>query len=73
MDLDEIKKIIELMDEHELSCFQLEEGDKKIKLKKGANLEALGEALAAANNHAPAAAPPPAGAAAEAAAGEPQA
>ncbi|NNE91385.1 MAG: acetyl-CoA carboxylase biotin carboxyl carrier protein [Verrucomicrobiales bacterium] len=35
MDLKEIKKIIELMDEHGLSQFKLEEKDSKLELKKG--------------------------------------
>ena len=35
MDLDEIKKIVELMDEHGLSQFKLEQDDTKLELKKG--------------------------------------
>ena len=35
MDLEEIKKIVELMDEHGLSQFKLEQDDTKLELKKG--------------------------------------
>ncbi|NWK55310.1 acetyl-CoA carboxylase biotin carboxyl carrier protein [Verrucomicrobiaceae bacterium N1E253] len=49
MDLKEIRKIVELMNEHELSYFHLEEEGVNLKLKKG------GEVLAI-----PAAAPAPA-------------
>jgi len=35
MDLDEIKQILELMREHELSEFQLERGEAKLRLRKG--------------------------------------
>ena len=38
MDLKEIRKIVELMNEHELSYFHLEEEGVNLKLKKGAEL-----------------------------------
>lgn len=41
MDLQEIRKIVELMNEHELTYFHLERKDFNLKLKKGADLEAL--------------------------------
>lgn len=59
MDLEEIKNIIELMKEHDLSYFNLESGDTKIKLKRGADLDALEQALACAVPRAPALAPQP--------------
>lgn len=39
MDLKDIKKIMELMDEHGLSQFQFEKGDTNLKLKKASDLE----------------------------------
>jgi acetyl-CoA carboxylase biotin carboxyl carrier protein len=64
VDLQEIRKIVELMNEHELTYFHLERKDFHIKLKKGADLEtlrgilgAMGPAVApaaAAQNAAPA-------------------
>ena len=45
MDLKEIRKIVELMDEHGLSLFHLEKEDFNLKLKKGSDAEALREAL----------------------------
>ncbi len=56
MDIKEIKQIIELMNKNELSYFHLERDGNKIKLRKGADLDALQQAMAAA----PAVAPPPA-------------
>lgn len=41
MDLTEIRKIVELMDEHGLSQFQFEKEDFNLKLKKGNDLEEL--------------------------------
>ncbi|MCF6314263.1 MAG: acetyl-CoA carboxylase biotin carboxyl carrier protein [Verrucomicrobiales bacterium] len=48
MDIKEIKQIIELMNENELTHFHLERDGDKIKLQKGGDLEALQQALAAA-------------------------
>jgi acetyl-CoA carboxylase biotin carboxyl carrier protein len=48
VDLEEIKKVIELMKEHDLSYVNLQSEDTKIKLKRGTDLEALQQALAAA-------------------------
>lgn len=69
MDIKEIKQIIELMNENELTHFHLEREGNKIKLQKGGDLEALQQALAMA----PAAAAPTAAttAAAEPAASDP--
>ena len=47
MELKEIKQIVELMNKHELSYFHLEREDFRIKLKKGADFDALKAALAA--------------------------
>jgi len=55
VDLEEIRKIIELMDQHELTHFHLSRKDFHLKLKKGADLDALRGLLAAMP--APAAAP----------------
>ncbi len=41
MDLTEIRKIVELMDEHGLSQFQFEKEDFNLKLKKGTDFEEL--------------------------------
>ena len=41
MDLNEIRKIVELMNEHGLSYFHLEEEGANIKLKKGLDAEAI--------------------------------
>ena len=74
MDLNEIKKIMKLMDDHGLSHFQFEKEDFNLKLKKGSDLEDLQRVLAslpaAAAPSAPAAALPPV-AAAPAASGAP--
>ena len=48
MDLDEIKRIIKLMDEHDLSHFHLEQDGVKIKLTKGMNSEDIANMLASA-------------------------
>ncbi len=64
MDLQEIRKIVELMNEHGLTHFDLTKKDFHLKLKKGADLDDLRSLLAAM----PAAAPPPAVAAPVAAA-----
>lgn len=57
MELDQIRKIVELMQEHELSYFDMTTADGvHLRLKKGADLEALRGALSAAS-FAPAAAP----------------
>ncbi|MGB0991278.1 MAG: acetyl-CoA carboxylase biotin carboxyl carrier protein [Akkermansiaceae bacterium] len=60
MDLKEIRKIVELMNEHELSYFHLEEEGVNIKLKKGADIVQVAQAAMPAA--APAAAPAPASA-----------
>ena len=62
MDLDRIKSVIELMREHELNEFAIEEKDFKLSLKRGAQI------VAAAAPMAVAAAPVPAAVAAAAAA-----
>jgi len=41
VDFDGIRKIVELMNEHELTHFHLETGDFNLKLKKGPDLDAL--------------------------------
>ena len=41
MDLTEIRKIVELMDEHGLSQFQFEKEDFNLKLKKGTDFDEL--------------------------------
>lgn len=48
MDIKEIKQIIELMNENELSYFHLERDGNKVKLRKGADIDALQQAMAAA-------------------------
>lgn len=71
MDLKDIKKIVELMDEHELSFFHLEKEDFNLKLKKGVDADAIMAAMPAPQMAAPVAAAPvaaaPAGAPAPAA------
>lgn len=70
MDLTEIRKIVELMDEHGLSQFQFEKEDFNLKLKKGTDFEEIqkliGSMPAAAAPIAAAPAPAPAAAASEA-------
>ncbi|MDG2486496.1 MAG: acetyl-CoA carboxylase biotin carboxyl carrier protein [Roseibacillus sp.] len=45
VDLEEIRKIVELMEEHGLSLFHLEQEGVNVKLKKAPDVEALREAL----------------------------
>ncbi|MFT5465674.1 MAG: acetyl-CoA carboxylase biotin carboxyl carrier protein [Verrucomicrobiales bacterium] len=76
MDIKEIKQIVELMNKNELSYFHLERDDFRLKLKKGADFDALQTALASmpSASAAPAAAPAAAPVAASAsAAGAPAA
>ncbi len=67
MDFKEIKKIVELMDEHGLSQFKLEQDETKLELKKGGDvdMQAIQQLMASAP------APQYAAPAAPAAAGEP--
>ena len=68
LDLKEIRKIVELMNDHGLSYFHLEKEEYNLKLKKGPDAEAIGELLRAMPSTAAVApAPPPAAAAAPAA------
>ena len=65
MELQDIRKIVELMNEHDLSLFHLEKGEFNLKLKKGTDAEAIQAAMAAipqyaAPTPAPVAAPAPA-------------
>ena len=69
MDLSQIKDIIKLMDDHDLSEFELEQEGVKVKLRKGVSAEQAAAALAAAAP-APAAAPAAASAPADAVAAE---
>jgi len=57
VDLKDIKKIVELMDEHELSFFHLEKEDFNLKLKKGVDAEAIQAAMPMQMAPAPVAAP----------------
>ena len=57
VDLKQIRQIVELMNEHGLSYFHLEKKDFNIKLKKGADAEALAELLRAMPGPAAAVAP----------------
>lgn len=68
MDLNEIRKIVKLMNEHELSYFHLEQEGVNLKLKKGVDLDLVQPAPAAL----PAAAPPAAAPAAAAPAAAPE-
>lgn len=70
MDLKEIRNIVELMNEHGLSYFHLEEEGVNVKLKKGLDAEAIQAALGGMQAHAApvAAAPAPASVAAPASA-----
>lgn len=74
VDLKEIRKIVELMNEHGLSYFHLEEEGVNVKLKKGLDAEAIQAALSGMQMNggqvaaAPAAAAPAAAAPAESAA-----
>ncbi len=68
MDLQEIRKIVELMNEHGLTHFDLTKKDFHLKLKKGADLDDLRGLLASLPAAAPVAAAPAPVAAAPAAA-----
>lgn len=71
MDLKDISQLVELMNEHGLSHFRLEKEDFELELKKGTDMEAAKELLAAMPNvaaSAPMAAAPVAAVAAPAAA-----
>jgi len=68
VDLKEIRKIVELMDQHELSYFHLKEEGVDLKMKKGADIVQVAQAAMPA---APAAAPAAAAAAGETAAAAP--
>jgi acetyl-CoA carboxylase biotin carboxyl carrier protein len=60
VDLTEIRKIVELMDEHGLSQFQFEKEDFNLKLKKGTDFDELQKlmgSMPAAGSAAPAPAP----------------
>jgi len=78
VDLKELRKIVELMNEHGLTYFDMSKDDFHLKLKKGQDLESLKSLLSVlpagmapqAPAAAPAAAPAPAAAAAPAPAGE---
>lgn len=67
MDFREIKRIVELMDQHGLSAFKLEQGETKLELKKGGDLDAKAVqswlASAPAPQYSPAYAPAPVAAA----------
>ena len=75
MDLQEIRKIVELMNEHGLSYFHLEEEGVNVKLKKGLDTDALREAFGSIPMGSPqvAALPAPSSGAAPAASSEPAA
>ena len=72
MDHNDIRKIVELMDEHELTYFHLEKDDFNLKLKKGLDAEAIQAAFSAMPAAAPVSYAAPA-AAAPVAAGAPTA
>ena len=57
VDLDEIRRIVELMNEHDLTHFHLETEDFNLKLKKGPDLESVKGLLGSIAVPAPAAAP----------------
>ena len=59
MDLKEIRKIVELMNDHGLTLFHLEKEDFNLKLKKGADVEVLKEALSVMSWQGPAPQAPP--------------
>lgn len=54
MDLQEIRKVVELMNEHGLTLFDLTKKDFHLKLKKGADMDDLRSLLAAMPTAAPA-------------------
>ena len=57
VDLKEIRKIVELMDQHELSYFHLKEEGVDLKMKKGADIVQVAQAAMPAAPAAPAATP----------------
>jgi acetyl-CoA carboxylase biotin carboxyl carrier protein len=57
VDLQEIRKIVELMNEHGLTHFDLSKKDFHLKLKKGPDLDELGALFASMPSAAPQAAP----------------
>lgn len=60
MDFKDIKKIVELMDEHGLSQFTLEQDETKLELKKGGDIDVSAiSQLLASQQHAPQYAPAP--------------
>ena len=56
MDLQEIRRIVELMNEHGLTHFDLSKKDFHLKLKKGPDMEELGALFASMPSAAPQAA-----------------
>lgn len=62
MEFKDIKKIVELMDEHGLSQFKLEQDETKLELKKGGDVDinAISQLLASQPSHQYAPAPAPA-------------
>jgi len=68
VDLQEIRKIIKLMNEHELSYFHIEHKDFNLKLKKGPDMDALRGLIGSVPAPAPAAPAPAAAPPAEEAA-----
>lgn len=71
MDNNDIRQIVELMNEHELTYFHLEKDDFNLKLKKGLDTDAIKAAFAAMPAPAAYAAPAPAAAAPAPVAGAP--
>ena len=67
MEFKDIKKIVELVDEHGLSQFTLKQDETKLELKKGSDIDIQAVQQLLASAPAPAAAPAPAPAAAAAA------
>ncbi len=63
MDFKDIKKIVELMDEHGLSQFTLEQDETKLELKKGGDVDVSAISQLLASQPAPQYAPAPAAAA----------
>jgi acetyl-CoA carboxylase biotin carboxyl carrier protein len=70
VELQEIRRIVELMNEHGLTLFDLTKKDFHLKLKKGADVDDLRSLLSSLPAAAPAAAPQAAPAAVAAAAGD---
>jgi len=73
VELQEIRRIVELMNEHGLTLFDLTKKDFHLKLKKGADLDDLRGLLSSLPASAPAAAPAPAAITAAAAGSPPPA